>query len=153
MSWRIALQELGLLCLDLSSATSPISATHDPYKITQVHDYKSITFFSQPAAVKTASREVIRVFGQVYPELLKEKFFVNVPAIMGYLYAAIKLVVAAKTAKKFHPMSDGGNLAREFTGEGGLREALPSEYGGKGANGEKKAWRLFSDGNDAQGKN
>lgn len=155
MSWRIALQELGLQCLSLSTATNPIPSPSpasavitDPYKITQVHDYKSITFFSQPASVKAASKEVIKQFGLVYPELLKEKFFVNVPAVMGWLYAAVKLVVAKETAKKFHPMADGTNLAKEYVGkgEGELAEKLPKEYGGKGDDGEKKAWRLWSSG-------
>jgi phosphatidylinositol transfer protein SFH5 len=53
---------------------------------------------------------------------------------MGFMYAFMKLFVAAKTVKKFHPMSNGGNLAREF-GESkvtGLGEMLPPEYGGKG---------------------
>lgn len=158
MTWRIALQELGLQLLNLSSATTHISSAFDPYKITQVHDYKSITFFSQPASVKTASREVIRVFGANYPELLKEKFFVNVPAVMGWLYAAVKLVVPAKTAKKFHPMADGGNLVKEFSSGGveggdGIGEKLPREYGGKGEDDEKRAWRLWSDGsNKGEGK-
>ncbi|KAL9114789.1 MAG: hypothetical protein Q9227_001469, partial [Pyrenula ochraceoflavens] len=71
MAWRIALQELGLQALNLSAATKPITLTDDPYKIVQVHDYKNVTFFSQPPAVKAASKEVIRVFGQNYPELLK----------------------------------------------------------------------------------
>ena len=46
----------------------------------------------------------------------------------------IKLFVAAKTAKKFHPLSNGGNLAQEF-GESKVKtlsEKLPSDYGGKG---------------------
>ncbi len=54
---------------------------------------------------------------------------------MGFMYAFMKLFVAAKTAKKFHPMSNGANLAREFGDSkvAKLGEKLPSEYGGKGA--------------------
>jgi phosphatidylinositol transfer protein SFH5 len=126
--------ELALQELSLSTATKPITATEDPYKIFQVHDYKSISFLRSPPQVKSASAETIKVFAQNYPELLKEKFFVNVPAIMGFVYSFMKLFVAAKTIKKFHPMSNGGNLALEF-GESavkGLGEQLPAEYGGKG---------------------
>jgi hypothetical protein len=126
---EIALQELAL-----SSATKPITADYDPYKIFQVHDYKSISFLRQSPQVKSASSETIKVFAQNYPELLKEKFFVNVPAIMGFIYTFMKMFVAPKTIKKFHPMANGMNLAREF-GESKvskLGERLPANYGGKG---------------------
>ncbi|KAL2261116.1 hypothetical protein VTK26DRAFT_4692 [Humicola hyalothermophila] len=135
LEWRVALMELALQELNLSSASKPITADYDPYKIFQVHDYKSISFLRQSPQVKSASTETIKVFAQNYPELLKEKFFVNVPAIMGFVYAFMKLFVAPKTIKKFHPMSNGENLAREF-GESkvsGLGEKLPVSYGGKGA--------------------
>ncbi|ORY68590.1 CRAL-TRIO domain-containing protein [Pseudomassariella vexata] len=136
MTWRAALMELALQELSLANATTPITATYDPYKIFQVHDYKSLSFFRQNPKVKTASTEVIKVFAQVYPELLKEKFFVNVPAIMGFMYGIMKIFVAAKTIKKFHPMSNGGALANEFTSAKTkverLGAKLPKEYGGQG---------------------
>lgn len=75
--------ELALEVLSLKTARDPITATYDPYKITQVHDYKNISFLRQSPAVKTASKETIEIFSANYPELLKEKFFVNVPAVMG----------------------------------------------------------------------
>jgi len=126
--------ELALRELNIDKATKPITAEEDPYKLIQVHDYKSISFLRSPPEVKATSREVIKLFGDVYPELLKEKFFVNVPAIMGFVYAFMKLFVAAKTIKKFHPMSNGGNLALEFGDSkvSALGELLPAEYGGKG---------------------
>lgn len=129
--------ELALADLPLSTATKPITADSDPYKIFQVHDYKSISFLRQSPQVKAASTETIKIFAQNYPELLKEKFFVNVPAVMGFIYAFVKLFVAPKTAKKFHPMSSGAGLAKEFgagssTSLKGLGEKLPAEYGGKG---------------------
>lgn len=126
--------ELALQSLSIATATKPITADWDPYKIYQVHDYKSVSFFRQNPKVKSAVSEIVKTFALVYPELLKEKFFVNVPAIMGAVYALIKLVVAKKTAKKFHPMSNGGALAQEFGDSKlkGLGEMLPKEYGGKG---------------------
>ncbi|RMD40651.1 hypothetical protein DV735_g4468, partial [Chaetothyriales sp. CBS 134920] len=134
LRWRTALMELGIASLNIGSATTPITETNDPYKIYQVHDYKSVAFFRQSAQVKSASTETIKVFAQNYPELLKEKFFVNVPAIMGFIYGLMKLFVAPKTIKKFHPMSNGGALAAEFGDSKvkGLGEKIPSEYGGKG---------------------
>ncbi|KAJ4397810.1 Non-classical phosphatidylinositol transfer protein (PITP) [Gnomoniopsis smithogilvyi] len=138
MDYRIALQELGIQQLKLSSATEPITAEKDPYKINQVHDYKSISFLRQNPNVKAASTEVIKKFALAYPELLKEKFFVNVPAIMGWMYAVIKVFIAEKTAKKFHPMANGANLAAEFKASGFDETQLPKEYGGKGGSGDGK---------------
>lgn len=71
MEYRIALQELGIQQLKLSSATETITAEKDPYKIIQVHDYKSISFLRQNPNVKAASTEVIKQFALAYPELLK----------------------------------------------------------------------------------
>ncbi|KAI2622444.1 CRAL/TRIO domain-containing protein [Hypoxylon sp. NC1633] len=135
INWRVALMELAVQELNLPTATKPITADWDPYKIFQVHDYKSISFLRQSPAVKSASTETIRVFATAYPELLKEKFFINVPVIMGFMYGIMKLFVAPKTIKKFHPMSNGGYLAKEFTDSKvpALGEKLPTEYGGKGA--------------------
>ncbi|CAK7271306.1 Non-classical phosphatidylinositol transfer protein (PITP) [Sporothrix epigloea] len=139
LNWRVALMELALQELLLATATKTITTDYDPYKIFQVHDYKSISFLRQSPHVKAASTETIKVFAQNYPELLKEKFFVNVPVIMGFVYAFMKLLVAAKTIKKFHPMSNGVNLAGEFSDSSikGLGQRLPTEYGGKA--GELKA--------------
>ncbi|VBB81950.1 Putative protein of unknown function [Podospora comata] len=139
INWRVALMELALQELNICGAIKPITADYDPYKLFQVHDYKSISFLRSPPHVKSASAETIKVFAQNYPELLKEKFFVNVPAIMGFVYGFMKLFVAPKTIKKFHPMSNGANLAKEFAESRikGLGEKLPAEYGGKG--GELKA--------------
>ncbi|KAL1870908.1 hypothetical protein VTK73DRAFT_2363 [Phialemonium thermophilum] len=137
IEWRVALMELALAELSIATATEPITADHDPYKIYQVHDYKSISFLRQSPQVRAASTETIKLFAQNYPELLKEKFFVNVPAFMGFVYAFMKLFVAPKTIRKFHPMTNGANLAREFASPGStsavpnLGEKLPAEYGGK----------------------
>lgn len=53
---------------------------------------------------------------------------------MGFMYGVMKLFVAPKTIKKFHPMSNGGALHLEFGDSKitGLGERLPKEYGGKG---------------------
>ena len=50
------------------------------------------------------------------------------------MYGLIKVFVAEKTRKKFHPMSNGGALAAEFGDSKvkGLGAMLPAEYGGKG---------------------
>lgn len=123
--------ELSVKELDLASATVPIPVDGiDPYRMVQVHDYLNVSFLRMDPAVKAASKEVIRIFAMAYPELLKEKFFVNVPRLMGWLFAAMKLFVARETISKFHPLAYGGSLAAECKGWG---EKLPEAYGGKGA--------------------
>ncbi|KAK5089884.1 Non-classical phosphatidylinositol transfer protein (PITP) [Lithohypha guttulata] len=134
IDWRVALMEMAMHELDIASATEPISADNDPWKIYQVHDYKGTSFLRSPPAVRNAARKTVEVLSTAYPETLKEKFFINVPAIMGFMYGVMKLFVAPKTIKKFHPMSDGSALHLEFSGSNieGLGEKLPREYGGKG---------------------
>lgn len=100
--------ELAVQELSLSTATSPITSDSDadPFKMFQVHDYKGVSFLRQAPQVKAASTETIRVFATAYPELLKEKFFVNVPALMGFMYSFMKLFVAARTiVRKNIPLS------------------------------------------------
>lgn len=79
LDWRVALMELAMRELDLSSATEPITAEDDPYKIYQVHDYKNTSFFRSPPAVRAAAKKTVEVLAMAYPETLREKFFINVP--------------------------------------------------------------------------
>ena len=121
--------ELGVQKLRINEATAPLPETGpDPYQAIQVHDYKSVAFFRMDPNVKAASKETITTFSMAYPELLRHKYFVNVPALMGWMYAAMKLFLAPATLKKFHPMSSGLSLAPELPS---IAESLPKEYGGK----------------------
>uniref|UniRef100_A0A0B7K3J8 Phosphatidylinositol transfer protein SFH5 n=1 Tax=Bionectria ochroleuca TaxID=29856 RepID=A0A0B7K3J8_BIOOC len=130
--WRTALMELGVQKLRIDAATEPISddpSVADPYKMVQVHDYLSVSFLRMDPHVKAASKQTIDAFATAYPELLEHKYFVNVPTIMGWMYAAMKLFLAPATLKKFHPMSDGTTLAAELPQ---IKSSLPKEYGGEG---------------------
>ncbi|PMD37358.1 CRAL/TRIO domain-containing protein [Hyaloscypha variabilis F] len=130
VKWRAALMELSLKELDLASATEPIPPNGvDPYRMVQVHDYLNVSFLRMDPNVKAASKEVIQTFSMAYPELVKEKFFVNVPLLMGWVFAAMKLFLSPETVKKFHPLSYGSSLAGELPGWG---QELPVAYGGKG---------------------
>jgi hypothetical protein len=95
----------------------------------QVHDYMDVSFLRMDPTIKAASKETIQTFSMAYPELLKEKFFVNVPLVMGWVFTAMKLFLSPETIKKFHPLSYGSSLAGECKGWG---EELPKAYGGKG---------------------
>lgn len=113
--------------LALPSAAAPIpnyGEGPDPYQGIQVHDYLSVSFLRQDPLVKASSKKTIEILGRYYPETLSRKFFVNVPVVMGWLFAAMKLFVAKETVKKFTVLSYGNQLADE------LGSGVPKEYGG-----------------------
>jgi hypothetical protein len=123
--------ELSVQKLKLDQVTEPIpEGGEDPYQMIQVHDYLNVSFFRMDPAVKAASKETISVFSMAYPELLAHKYFVNVPAIMGWMFGAMKLFLTPATLRKFHPMTSGTTLATELKG---IVSTLPKEYGGQGA--------------------
>ncbi|KAF9768076.1 hypothetical protein IL306_014667 [Fusarium sp. DS 682] len=130
IKWRAAIMELSVQKLKLDQVTEPIpEGGEDPYQMIQVHDYLNVSFFRMDPAVKAASKETISVFSMAYPELLAHKYFVNVPAIMGWMFGAMKLFLAPATLRKFHPMTSGTTLATELKG---VVSTLPKEYGGQG---------------------
>lgn len=123
--------ELGVQQLHLNDIKEPLPEDGtDKHQMLQVHDYRSVSFFRMDPAVKAASKETISVFSTAYPELLAHKYFVNVPAIMGWMFGAMKLFLAPATLKKFHPMASGASLATELKS---IASSLPQEYGGSGA--------------------
>lgn len=122
--------ELSVQKLKLDQVTEPIPDDgDDPYQMIQVHDYLNVSFWRMDPAVKAASKETIAVFSMAYPELLAHKYFVNVPAIMGWMFGAMKLFLAPATLRKFHPMTSGTTLATELKS---IVSTLPKEYGGQG---------------------
>ncbi|BCR98965.1 CRAL/TRIO domain protein [Aspergillus luchuensis] len=140
IKWRVALMELAVKDLKLSEATTVIDYDgEDPYQMLQVHDYQNVSFLRLNPTIKAASKKTIEVFSMAYPELLREKFFVNVPAIMGWMFAAMKVFLSKNTTRKFHPISNGANLAREFPS---LKEKFPKTYGGNGATLEEDAFTV-----------
>ena len=114
--------------LNLSAATTPIpdfGHGPDPYQGFQIHDYLQVSFLRRDPLVKTATNNTIEILGRHYPETLSRKFFVNVPVLMGWVFSAVKLVVAKETAKKFTVLSYGKDLAGE------LGKGVPKVYGGE----------------------
>ncbi|OQE40129.1 hypothetical protein PENCOP_c006G04309 [Penicillium coprophilum] len=131
VQWRAALMELAVQDLKMKDATEVIEYDgEDPYQMIQVHDYMNVKFFRMDPSVRAATKKVIEVFATAYPELLSEKFFVNVPAIMGWMFTAMKFILSRNTTRKFHPITSGVNLAREFSPS--IAEQIPKPYGGKG---------------------
>lgn len=124
--------EMAVQELKMKDATTVIdyNGEKDPYQMIQVHDYLNVKFFRMDPSVRAATKKTIEVFATAYPELLREKFFVNVPAIMGWVFGAMKLILSRNTTKKFHPIANGANLAHEFPTV--VSEKIPKAYGGKG---------------------
>ncbi|KAF5138958.1 Phosphatidylinositol transfer protein sfh5 [Metarhizium anisopliae] len=128
--WRVALMELGVQKLRLNEIKEPLALdAPDSHQMLQVHDYLSVSFLRMDPDVKAATKKTIETFSMAYPELLAHKYFVNVPAIMGWMYAAMKLFLPTATLRKFHPMASGTTLAAELPD---ISASLPKEYGGQG---------------------
>ncbi|KOS21865.1 Phosphatidylinositol transfer protein sfh5 [Escovopsis weberi] len=130
VKWRAALMELSVQQLHLEDATELIpDKGADPYQMVQVHDYQSVSFFRMDADVKAATKETIQTLSMAYPELMSQKYFVNVPSIMSWMFGALKFFLAPATIKKFHPLASGASLSNELKT---IADSLPSEYGGQG---------------------
>ncbi|KAG5922036.1 hypothetical protein E4U53_003738 [Claviceps sorghi] len=141
--WRTALMELGVQKLRLNDITKPLGEDdEDVYRMLQVHDYLSVSFFRMDPAVKAASKQTIQTFSMAYPELLSHKYFVNVPAIMGWMFGFMKLFLAPATLRKFHPMTSGTTLSTELKSIAG---SLPKEYGGQGPSVKEAETVLLAD--------
>ncbi|KAI5843597.1 phosphatidylinositol transfer protein SFH5, partial [Tricharina praecox] len=125
--WRVNLMEESLTRLKLGEATEPIpdyGQGEDPYMSLQVHDYMNVSFLRLPSEVKAASKKTIEMFARYYPETLERKFFVNVPALMGWVYSFIKRLLSNATVSKLEMLSSSKELASW------LGEDIPKQYGG-----------------------
>ncbi|KAI3531672.1 phosphatidylinositol transfer protein sfh5 [Colletotrichum abscissum] len=128
IKWRAALMELSVRKLNLDKVQTAIpDGGEDPYQMIQVHDYLNVSFLRMDPAVKAASSETIRIFAMAYPELLVHKYFVNIPALMGWVFKAMKVFLAPKTIAKFHPLGYGSELGGELPA---YKDSLPKDYGG-----------------------
>ena len=92
-------------------------------KIAHVHDYNNVSMFLMDPGMKAATKEIIKIDGDNYPELLSTKFFINVPTIMSWVFTFFRTIglVSEDTWKKFQVLNSG-NLATWF-GENNLPKA------------------------------
>lgn len=118
LRWRVGLMERSLGLLDFTDL--------DNNKIAQVHDYNNVSMFRIDPGMKAATKEIITVFSDNYPELLSKKYFINVPLIMGWVFTFFKAtgLMSAETLKKFE-MQNHGNLSDSFG-----KDNLPKDYNG-----------------------
>lgn len=119
LRWRIGMMEQALQFIDF---TDP-----DFNRIAQIQDTNNVSMFSIDLGMKKGMRDIIQIFGDNYPELLSVKFFVNVPYIMGWVFAFLKAigVIDEETLKKFQVFNHG-NLTRFYPSAN-----LPKSYGGQ----------------------
>lgn len=118
LRWRVGLMERSLSLVDFTSI--------DNHKVAQVHDYNGVSMFRIDPGMKAATKEIIQVFGDNYPELLSTKFFVNVPSLMGWVFTFFKTIgiISEATLKKFQVFNHGD--LGEFFGSANL----PKVYNG-----------------------
>lgn len=118
LRWRVGLMEKSLLLLDFTNEHN--------CKIAQVHDYNNVSMFRMDPGMKAATKQIITVFSDNFPELLSKKYFVNVPLLMGWVFSFFKAtgLMSAATLKKFE-MLHHGDLNEAFG-----KENLPKEYNG-----------------------
>ncbi|KAL7005881.1 Non-classical phosphatidylinositol transfer protein (PITP) [Cystobasidiomycetes sp. EMM_F5] len=124
LRWRIGLQERSVHALDLPSYRG--DGLDDPKLAQQVHDYDSVSFFRMDPSVKAGTKAAIDLLTKHYPETMKRKFFVNVPAVMGWVFSAMRLFLSKETVAKFTIVSYGNQLVHEI----GHADEIPTEYGG-----------------------
>ncbi|BEI80383.1 hypothetical protein CcaverHIS002_0109120 [Cutaneotrichosporon cavernicola] len=128
MRWRIGLMERAMSHLDLAHTTKGIpdvGAGPDPHRLLQVHVYTGVSFLRLDSRVKTASKKAIEVMAAHYPETLARKFFVGVPVLMSWVFAAVRVFVNAETARKFVVVSYEETVASEMGDKG-----VPKRFGG-----------------------
>lgn len=122
LRWRVGLMERALLLLQFGDA--------DNTKIAQVHDYNNVSMFRMDPGMKAATKQIIHVFSENYPELLSKKYFINVPLLMGWVFTFFKATgfMTAATLSKFEMLSSG-DLSVPFG-----KANLPKDYNGGVAN-------------------
>lgn len=122
LRWRVGLMERSLALLEFTNK--------DNNKTAQVHDYNNVSMFRMDPGMKAATKEIIQVFGDNYPELLSKKYFINVPLLMGWIFTFFKAtgLIGAATIKKFE-MQNHGDLSSSLG-----KDNLPKEYNGGHAN-------------------
>ncbi|KAG2454658.1 hypothetical protein HYH02_000498 [Chlamydomonas schloesseri] len=117
--WRVRLMEQAVAALDWERGVE---------HVTQVHDYAGASMFRMDAGVKAASREIIRLFQDNYPELLSAKLFLNVPRVMEFLFGVFSGLADAATRAKFTMASPARAATVLFTYVDPVQ--VPARFGG-----------------------
>ncbi|KAH9973587.1 CRAL/TRIO domain-containing protein [Lactifluus volemus] len=118
--WRVALMEEGIKNIDFETVDQMI----------QVHDYEGAKLSSRTANSKAAASEISSIFQSHYPEFLAQKFFINVPAIMTWIFWLFKPLLSPATFAKMKVVGHGpGTVGKELLPLIDAKD-LPAQYGG-----------------------
>lgn len=119
LRYRIGLMERSVQLLDFTNDENCF--------LTQVHDYKGVSFLRFDPDIKKGSRATIQIFQDYYPELLYKKFFVNIPSVLFWVFEFVKKLLPTTTTKKFIILNNSSTLYK-FLGD----QVPTKSYGGKG---------------------
>ncbi|KAJ3375900.1 hypothetical protein GGF31_003105 [Allomyces arbusculus] len=120
--WRVQLMERAVAQVDLN-ASSPTA----PEAVMQVHDYAGASM-RPTGTMREATKAIIQIFQDNYPEWLSCKLFINVPGVMETLFQVFTVFTPARTKAKFRMV--GTSAARGALVEKVALENLPPQYGG-----------------------
>jgi hypothetical protein len=123
--WRFQLMERAIGQIDLEDPDPKAVET-----ITQIHEYKGVSFFAVDSNVRTASKRIVQMFQDYYPEFLHVKLFLNIPTFLEFLYKLFSSLSSSKTRAKFRmlgPSNSKTELQALLDNDN-----LPIEYGGTG---------------------
>lgn len=116
--WRVQLMEKAILRLDMDTVEDMVI----------IHDYNGASFLKIDKNMKLASKTLIALFQDYYPELLAKKFFVHIPWFFETVYNMVSVFVSDRTKSKFVICSKSS--VREKLLANIPVENLPQEYGG-----------------------
>jgi len=117
LRWRVGLMERGLRQVNFTTVDSMV----------QVHDYAGA---SRDANSKKAAAAASKLFTDHYPELLYQKYFVNVPTVLTYVFWLFKPILPAATFAKLKVVGVGPSVIGKELCRVVPTEELPKRYGG-----------------------
>lgn len=89
--WRVQVMERGVQLIDFVNTDSMVV----------IHDYKNASLFGRTQNAKAATKEIIKIMQDNYPEFLAVKYFVNVPGWGSVIFKLIRPLLSEATTKKF----------------------------------------------------
>ncbi|PLN80093.1 hypothetical protein BDW42DRAFT_186293 [Aspergillus taichungensis] len=129
--WFVALMELATHQLRIHQSSDVMDYNGpDPYKMLQVQDYRKLGSLRTYFGIRPFARWTVNTIALVYPEMLTERYFVNIPVTRGCNFRFFKVFRGKDTSRPFYPISDGANLASKLPNS--LQLQIPQIYGGKG---------------------
>ncbi|OCH87799.1 CRAL/TRIO domain-containing protein [Obba rivulosa] len=119
--WRIAFMEKSIGELDFETRDQTL----------QIHDYGGVSvLFGRNANQKAAAAQATQIFRDYYPEFLSNKFFVNMPSVLSWVFWIFKSILPAKTLAKMNMVGSGRSTIAAALLPYIDASQLPKRYGG-----------------------